>query len=311
MDVRTGLCRCVPKVVGDVLASLSDREWNEVQEIRLRAAMPLVLSRATGDRVCDVTVSQSQVRECFLRLCDQAVHTHQEELRQGFITTREGLRVGVAGTAVMRDGTISSYRDITSLCIRLPHCHRGCATSLLPYIETAYGLKGMLLCGAPSCGKTTLLRDLAYQLARTHRVSVIDERRELSVEDLRGCDVLCGCPKANGILQAVRTLSPDAVIADEIGDEQEWNAVAQSVFYGVSVIASVHAHEERELLARPYIREVLKNGGFEWLAFLPPRRRIGDAVQMRKAADLFEVDRDFNDDLRVCGNRVGMCQAAV
>ena len=298
------LCACLPSSLADAVMSMPPSKWDKVQEVRLRADAPPVLSTAQGNLVLPQTVTSSQVRECFLRLCGHAVHTHQEELRQGFVTTSDGFRVGVAGTAVLQDGAITSYRDLISLCIRVPRHIDGCAASLLPYVCGENGIRGMLLCGAPGSGKTTLLRDLAQALSVRWNVSVIDERGELAIGTLHACDVLRGCPKAVGILQAVRTLAPDAVIVDEIGGDAEWQAVAHSVFCGVPVIASVHAGCERELLARAEAVKVLRDGGFPYVAFLPPRTRQGDSITVRKAGELFEDHRCDADRPRLhgCGN---------
>ncbi len=88
---------------------------------------------------------------------------------------------------------------------------------------------GLLLVGAPSSGKTTVLRDIARQLSSgsvgaIRRVAVIDERGELAgvYKGMRGIFLglaarLDGYPKAQGILQAVRSLAPDYILCDEIG----------------------------------------------------------------------------------------------
>ena len=286
--LRTSLVWYMSPVLEQTLKQIPLIYWESVQEIRLRVGMPLTFSSAYDNVPFGDTVTAQQVWDCFWRFCGQAVHTHQEELRQGFITTRDGIRVGVAGTAVLSGDTINTYRDITSLCIRVPRVVTGCANGLLPYVETDVGLCGILLCGAPACGKTTMLRDLAQTLSVRHRIAVVDERRELSLGTLTACDVLIGCPKRVGILQAVRTLAPDIVIADEIGDAAEWQAVAHSVYSGVPVIASVHASCTRELTAREEIMRMLKCGGFKYAAFLPPRTAPHAPIRIRKAAELFE-----------------------
>ena len=48
-------------------------------------------------------------------------------------------------------------------------------------------------------------------------------------------------PKKRGIEMAVRTLSPDYVICDELGGIQELEAVRQSVCRGTVMVASIHA----------------------------------------------------------------------
>ncbi len=298
---RTSLCAYLPFELARTLETVSHAQWCDTQEVRIRAHTPLTLSSPKGNLAFGDDVTAAQVRECFLRFCEHAVHSHQEELRDGFVTTRDGFRVGVAGTAVLHDGTVTAYRDITSLCVRIPRDITGCASTLLPLICGENGINGLLLCGAPASGKTTLLRDLARSLSLRYRIAVIDERRELALGGLHACDVLSGCPKATGILQAVRTLAPDAVIVDEIGSRAEWEAVAHSVFCGVPVIASAHAGHVRELTARAEIAHVLKNGGFSYAAFMPPRDKREHPITIRKAAELFEDHGSPVDRAGVCG----------
>ncbi len=304
-DCWTSLYRYLPPQTAQEMMRLSQAERESVQEVRLRAEAAVMLSMPCKNRLLQTRVTALQVQECFYRLCDHAVHTHQEEVRQGFITTREGFRVGVAGTAVVRDTDVTAYRAVSSLCIRLPRHIVGCASPLLPFIEQNGRLNSVLVCGAPAVGKTTVLRDAAEQLSWQYRVAVVDERQELSYSGLNGCDVLRGCPKKIGILQAVRTLSPDAVVIDELGDDSEWHAVAESLFCGVAVIASVHASQEEDLMVRRVVREVLTNGGFTWLVFLPPRGCIGQPFRMRKVADWIENSGNCSDRLRLCGSGSG------
>ncbi len=307
----TSLLSLMPSAVAAVLAGVAEEQRETTQEVRLRAQASLCLCAAEGITMLPLTVTEPLLKECFLRLCGYAVHAHQEELARGFVTAEGGFRVGVAGTAVVRDGVITSYRSITSLCIRIPRRIEGCSLPLFRRI-CRDGLHGLLLCGAPSTGKTTLLRDLAHRLGAVCRVSVVDERSELSAGGLPRCDVLCGCPKAVGMLQAVRTLAPDVLIVDELGDEAEWRAVAESLFCGVAVVASAHITAPSDFAARPFARRVLEMGGFPLIAQLPPRTRVFEATVLRRAGDYLEergdpVDRVF---LRGTGTDGGAASAA-
>lgn len=220
----------------------------EIQEIRLRADAPLILSAPSGEwavsgtgqvtekaetagRIC----TKQELEETFEALCEYSVHSHQQELRRGYISTRSGCRAGVAGTTVVEGGQVVSMRSITSLCIRVARPHPGCAASLARALTDSRGrVHSALLCGEPSSGKSSLLRDLARQLSqgltgRRYRVSVIDERGELSgvpeapgQASLRNCDVLLYCPKPAGIGQAVRCLAPDVLLFDELGERMRW-----------------------------------------------------------------------------------------
>ena len=150
----------------------------------------------------------------------------------------------------------------------------GCADALVPL---ACAAQGLLLCGAPGSGKTTLLRDLTRQLCsgfagRYYKAAVIDERGALSAmeQGVPQCDlgftsdVLFGYPKAEGMEQAVRTLSPDFLICDEIASQEELQAVLYALGSGVRTIATVHAGSLRELAQRQIGRALLASGGFDW-----------------------------------------------
>lgn len=303
IDQRTSVCRYLPERFARLLSSVSDTQWRDVHEVRLRVGMPLLLVTATCHRAIGDAVTQQELYDCYLRCCGHAVHTHEEELQQGFVTTQDGFRVGLGGTAVMKNGKVVSYRDITSLCIRIPRSVNGCATPLLPFVDDGTALHSVLIGGTPGSGKTTLLRDLAKQLAASYRVCVVDERFELSAGGLLCCDVLRGCPKAVGILQAIRTLSPDVVIVDELGGEQEWEAVLSCCYCGVPVVASAHMLSRSDVLSRPALKQTIKDGGFSRLVFLPPRRQLGDYTTIWKARDVLAADGDCLCRVRLRGDR--------
>lgn len=272
-----------------LLTGLPAQVADRVQEVRVRAGQPLSVSLPEGERYLwdggvtalrqrGLTVcSAIQVEECFMRFCDQAVYAHEWELRQGYVAVAGGVRVGIAGTAVMRGGEVASVQAVTALCIRMPRYLRGCAGWLHQVVSAPGYLVSTLLVGEPSSGKTTLLRDLAASLAaRHHRVAVVDERGELSgPEGLPGCDVLLGYPKAEGIRQAVRCLAPEVVLFDELGDEGEAAAVAACAHAGVAVVATLHGRTTAEMVWRPLPRLLLEQWVFGNWVFLAGRRTPG------------------------------------
>lgn len=295
-----------------------------VQEIRLRAGGPLTLStplheyaltpdgraleRPSAQALC---CTAAQLNDCFQALCEYSVHTHQQELRHGYISTRSGCRVGVAGTAVVEDGAVVSVRTLTSLCIRVARSHNGCADELKRLLDRD-GLRGMLICGEPSSGKSSLLRDLARQLADDgRRVAVVDERGELSGHlPLPRCDVLKGYPKPEGIQQAVRCLAPDVVIFDELGTGEETDAVCAGLNAGVTAIASAHGRDIPSLLRREPVHRALRSGAFEQVVLLAGRQQPGRIAGIREAGEcLHEMDRFAADGAG--GDRAGrICRAA-
>ncbi len=261
-----------------------------IQELRLRADAPVTVSLPDGERYLTrhglscvrqsdgYFCSRQQLEACFFAFCGQSVYAHQWELRQGYIAVEGGIRVGVAGTAVTRDGDVGSVQNVTALCIRLPRRVAGCARPLLPLVREGDALVSTLLVGPPACGKTTLLRDLAALLATRHRrVAVVDERGELSLGDtLGGCDVLRGYPKAVGIRQAVRCLAPDVILLDELGEVAEVQAVADCAHAGVAVVASLHGYSPWEMAQQPFVRDLVGRRVFPRWVFLQGRENPGE-----------------------------------
>lgn len=313
----------LPAAWQETLRRLPDTIQAAVQEIRLRAGGPVTLSTPLHEyaltpdgRVLERPSSQSlcctaaQLNDCFQALCEYSVHTHQQELRHGYISTRGGCRVGVAGTAVIENGAIVSVRALTSLCIRVARSHNGCADELKRLLDRD-GLCGVLICGEPSSGKSSLLRDLARQLAEDgRRVAVVDERGELAGNlPLLRCDVLRGYPKPEGIQQAVRCLAPDVVIFDELGTEEEAAAVCAGLNAGVAAIASAHGRDIPSLLRREPVRRALLSGAFERVVLLAGRRQPGRIACIREAGEcLYEMDRFAADGAG--GDRAGRVRGA-
>ena len=228
----------------------------DIAEIRLRAGRCAAAVTVSGKIIpCSALFSEKDIADCFAELCRYSVHSYSREIAEGFITLDGGHRVGLCGTAVMSGGAVVSVKDISSLNIRIAREVRGCAEELYGRFF-AGGLCSLLLAGRPMSGKTTLLRDLSRMLGEKYRVALIDSRNELSAS-VRGLptldvgentDVLCGYTKSAGIMTALRSLSPDVIICDEIGDD--YDAVEQCLFCGVKVIAAAHAGSLSELSRR-------------------------------------------------------------
>ena len=230
---------------------------SQLAEIRLRAGRQSVAVNIFGDmRVCSPPLSAEDIADCFAEICRYSVYSFEEEIAQGFVTLDGGHRVGICGTAVTKNGFITSLKDISGLNIRIAHQVYGCADELFKRAFSD-GVHSLLLAGKPLSGKTTVLRDLARRLGERHRVVLIDSRNELSAS-VRGTpsfdiglntDVLCGCEKSEGILMSLRSLSPEVIICDEIGNDEA--AVEQAMFCGVKLIASAHADSIEQLKKRP------------------------------------------------------------
>ncbi len=291
-----GAAAALPEWLYKRLTALEARTKRSVREIRIRVGRPVQLRMAEDSLFCDLsvcgatsgsahglrTISREELAECFRTLCGFSVHTHQNELRRGYVTVRGGHRAGICATAV--DSTVG-VREVTSISLRIAREFKGCADELAMLAQREPG--GIIVAGAPGSGKTTLIRELARKLSSAEggyiNVAVIDERGELAAvcdgapqNDVGVCcDVLDGYPKGEGILTAIRTLSPELVICDEIGGEGEAEAVSAAMNAGVRLITTAHAGSIDELRARPQIRRLIETGAFGTAVLLGNGREVG------------------------------------
>ncbi len=233
--------------------------------------------------------SKEEMEALFLQVCGHSVFSHEEEIRQGYIDFGGACRAGICGTAVLEDGRVKAVRDITTLVFRIPRERQGCGDRL--FLEAGEELGGVLIAGEPSSGKTTLLRDIARSLsvgkfAPPKRVAVLDQRGEIAGPwDLGPCtDVLRGYPKAQGFDVALRMLSPEVILCDELSPE-DFPALQNAAFAGVQIVASVHA-APGELLARPLCRKLLRTGAFSRIVTLAGRARPGEIARIQRLEEL-------------------------
>lgn len=234
-------------------------------------------------------VTQQEIEQIFMRLCDYSVYAFQNEINSGFITIGGGVRVGLCGKAVMSENKIVNIRDIGTLSFRIARDIHGCASHLL---KTVQPLGGILLCGAPGSGKTTMIRDMARQLSYRYRVSVLDERGELSAFsrgksgfELGLCDIYAGYPKGLAANCAIRSMAPQIMVCDEMGDQKDVALLTYSMRCGVAFIATVHAGSMQDLHRRESAVKMIDTGAFRYVVFLSGEDSAGQVDKIVEMSD--------------------------
>lgn len=288
-------CLC-PKLKSD-LKDIPENIKSLATEIRLKVGkQPLIIYKNNNYFLNPSNlISSEDISQCVKIMCNYSVYSFQEQLKEGFITINGGNRVGICGTAIIRDGNIEGIKNITSLNIRIAREFEGCSEKIFEIIKNSNG--GVLIAGPPGCGKTTILRDLSRIISTDKeffkKVTVVDERMEIGScfegniqMDIGLSDILSGFPKGEGILRATRCLSPDVIVCDEIGSEKDALSILQSLNSGVRIIASVHARNKTELLGKPQIKKLLNSGAFENIIFMNNSESLGSIKNICKACDL-------------------------
>ncbi len=292
MDIN--ICKHFNGRIKAVLNSISSNKWIDIQEIRLRTGKPLCFScfgitKYAGENGCltnepldGYIVTQQDIDDTFNSICQYSIHSFQRELCGGFITVFGGHRVGLCGTAVYSDENIQSIKHISGLNFRIARQVIGCADEISNKLFHS-GLQSVLVIGPPSSGKTTILRDLCRHLGKRYKISVIDERGEIAAvfngipqNDIGiNTDVFDGYKKSDGIEMAVRVMSPEIIVCDEIGTSRDADAIINLMNSGVKLIASAHAGGTDELKKRPYIVMLIKAGVFDHVVVLDGMKSPG------------------------------------
>lgn len=274
----------LPKEIRYKVEKVIVEDWLAVEEIRLRAGCPLTLgiwgescfltptggiSNHESDAYC---VSQEEVQSAFTAICENSVYAHMEEIRQGFLTLKGGHRVGICGKAVLEQGRIRMFREVSSLNFRIAHEIQGIANGVIDWIVRGNRIVNTLLISPPQTGKTTFLRDVTRQISnRGFKTGVADDRGELGAmyagilqNDLGAqTDVIDGAPKAEAILLLLRTMSPKVIISDEIAAKEDVDAICIAHGTGVSVIATTHGESVEEVKRRTLLKPLFSNGVFQ------------------------------------------------
>ena len=284
----------LPDNLRKIILSISPVIAIGLEEIRIRQGRPLmiysngmgyflssdgkVISKPTNPYI----VTQEDTRKVLELISNHSVYAFEEEIRNGFITLQGGCRVGLAGKTVIDNGKVSRFQHIISYNIRISREVIGAADKALPFITQGDQVLNTLVLSPPQMGKTTLIRDLARKLSNGCpgfsglKVGIVDERSEIA-----GCfqgvpqndvgirtDVLDGCPKAEGIIMLIRSMSPRVIITDEIGKVDDVLAVEDALNAGIAIITTAHSHSLEDVRRRPILKALMEKNIFQRILIL-------------------------------------------
>ncbi|MBU5450157.1 stage III sporulation protein AA [Acetivibrio sp. MSJd-27] len=268
----------VSRVSNDIL--------NTLEEIRIRICQPVILLTNTQELFLKDASTNTfyvpgteELKEILERITKSSFYAYLDDIKNGFVTVEGGHRIGICGRGVMDNGSIGNIKDISFLNIRIANEKKGISDRILPQILENGAVKNTLIISPPQAGKTTLLRDITRNISNTlqgGKVSLIDERGEIAAiyngipqNDIGiRTDVLTGIPKSDGMILAIRSLSPTVLITDELGSCKEVDAVFTAINSGVKIITTVHGEDEMEIQKREDLKSLFQNRVFQKIIIL-------------------------------------------
>lgn len=276
----------LPKEILEILKGRDDLSY--LQEIRLRANKPLTFQLGEKEVITSYNVSSENIKSLIKRISNFSIYAFEEELRQGYITIKGGHRVGISGSCIIENNSVKTIKNISSINIRICREVIGCGKKLMPFIVKNKSLENTIIISPPKCGKTTLLRDICriisngYENIGGKKISLIDERSEIAASYLGvpqldvgiRTDVYDGCIKSEGVIMAIRALSPDIIICDEIGIEKDMESIVLAMNSGVNVITTIHGYGVEDLFRRKVFLNLIDNKVFKKAIVLSNRRGI-------------------------------------
>lgn len=279
----------------EIMGVINEYNLNDMYEVRLRRNMPIVINYRGENCVLKTKsnqciVADKQLIEFVLkRATEYSLYAYNHQIKQGFITAKGGLRLGIVGESVNSDAFMpTTIKNIASINIRIPHEVVGCSSVAFKYLyNKEFGIRSTLVISPPGAGKTTFLRDIARNLSMQDKIYnclVVDERFELAsvingeamLNVGKYSDVVSGATKMFAFTNAIRSMNPNVIITDELMGGEDVEACKRAVNSGVKVVASVHAFHYRDLMNKEDFNQIFKSKVFERYVILSAKRTPGE-----------------------------------
>ena len=263
-----------------------------VQEIRIRVGSQIIVkTNKKDDIIINYFVTREDILEIMQVICNNSIYSYQNEIANGYITINGGHRVGITGDVVLENNKVINIKYISSLNFRIARQILDCSNNILKYVINLEEntIFHTLIVSPPGAGKTTILKDLVRKISdgipeigfKGIDVSLIDERGEISAmyngvpQNKIGIrtDVLENVSKPIGIKMAVRSMAPKVIVADEIGNYNDIDAINYAVCSGVKGIFTAHSLSYETMMLNKELNKLINMKIIERIIFLDSKTK--------------------------------------
>lgn len=285
----------LPTNIYEVLSK--NLKFYKIYEIRLRVNKPICVNYANNiyylsleglTNLLDnaIICSKNLIDSIVAKSSNFSLYTINEDIKRGYISLKNGIRIGLVGEVVSENDIVKTVKDFNSLNIRIPHEVKNCSLNAFNYIVSNGQVLNTLVISSPCGGKTTFIRDLCYLISSKNyalNILLLDERNEISATN-KGfpsmdignfTDILLYSNKKMGFENGIRSMSPNIIVTDEIANKDDCDSLIYASNCGINLIATTHAKDIEDLKEKNIFNEILKKKIFKRYVVLSRKNGAG------------------------------------